>query len=428
MAYFRCGGGGIPASLKSGMNDVLNKKFGTSTTYPPTGWPDNVNLLGPLPIKTASGAIASFSDGADDVPIAEGVFSISAQGGGGSPSQPIPIVGFTGMTVNQTGKNLLNPTLYDGGAYNPTVDSQRTFTESATQFTHVGNTYSVSFTESWKTYTMLMPVKYVQAYYCNFTLSGTGTNLGTSVYFVDADGKVLASASNNTSNPQTRTFAVNVPSGAKYFCITFTNRGTSETTLTFTEPQIEVGSTATTYEAYKSKTPIQVSWQSEAGTIYGGELYDDGALHVTHNTVDLGTLEWTYHPATSSYEAFFDSYLPSDSITGDSAVAFDGYCEIYKAIKSSVIALPNQPLYDNNVMALANNSRRIIICDTRYSSASDFKTAMDGVILVYPLATPIILAIDPIDISTYYGSNNIWCDTGESAIQYRADIDLALNS
>ena len=69
MAYFRCGSGGMPAGLQSGMDAVLNKKFGTSTTYPPSGWPSDVNLLGPLPVKTASGAIASFSDGADDVPV-----------------------------------------------------------------------------------------------------------------------------------------------------------------------------------------------------------------------------------------------------------------------------------------------------------------------------------------------------------------------
>ena len=76
MAWYRCGGGGIPSSLKTGMNNVLNKKFGTSTTYDPAGWPDNINLMGPLPEKTVSGAIASFSDGADDVPLKSLVVTI----------------------------------------------------------------------------------------------------------------------------------------------------------------------------------------------------------------------------------------------------------------------------------------------------------------------------------------------------------------
>jgi hypothetical protein len=51
------------------MNAVLNKKFGTSTTYDPAGWPDDVNLLGKLPEKTVSGSIAHITDGADEVPI-----------------------------------------------------------------------------------------------------------------------------------------------------------------------------------------------------------------------------------------------------------------------------------------------------------------------------------------------------------------------
>ena len=62
-------GAGMPPGLQAGMDSVLNKKFGTSTTYPAEGWPDTVNLMGPLPEKTASGAIVTFADGADGVPL-----------------------------------------------------------------------------------------------------------------------------------------------------------------------------------------------------------------------------------------------------------------------------------------------------------------------------------------------------------------------
>ena len=70
MAWYRCGGGGIPSSLKSDMDDVFNKKFGTVLQdYPPEDWPETVNLMGPLPEKTVSGSVVAFSDGADDVPL-----------------------------------------------------------------------------------------------------------------------------------------------------------------------------------------------------------------------------------------------------------------------------------------------------------------------------------------------------------------------
>ena len=103
MTWFRVGGAGIPASLMNAMNAVLNKKFGTSgQNYPPNGWPNNVNLMGPLPIKTASGEIVTFADGADDVPVQSCVCGIFASGGGGSPSSPVSIVGYSGLTVTRT--------------------------------------------------------------------------------------------------------------------------------------------------------------------------------------------------------------------------------------------------------------------------------------------------------------------------------------
>lgn len=76
MAWYRAGGGGIPSAIKTDMNAVLNKKFGTSQDYPPTDWAPSVNLLGPLPEKTASGSVASITDGADGVPVKSWVITI----------------------------------------------------------------------------------------------------------------------------------------------------------------------------------------------------------------------------------------------------------------------------------------------------------------------------------------------------------------
>ena len=78
MTMYRVGPAGIPASLKTNMDAVLNKKFGTSTTYAPATWPDNVNLLGPLPEKTVSGSVASITDGADGVPIKNWLVTLPA--------------------------------------------------------------------------------------------------------------------------------------------------------------------------------------------------------------------------------------------------------------------------------------------------------------------------------------------------------------
>ena len=404
MPWYEMKGAGLPAGLQAGMDSVLNKKFGTSTTYPPAGWPDNVNLLGPLPIKTASGSIASFSDGADDVSIAEGVFSITAQGGGGSPSQPIPIVGFTGMTVRQTGKNLLK---LNDGTY---------------ALGNTGITATVSSGEIHITGTS--------------TASG-GRTTRLSDYFVLPKGTYIISPVISTSpyvrsyiNKKSDNTAVGYSTGNSititeevevYFGIGIENGKTYDVTLT---PQIEVGSTIGTYEAYKSKTPIPVSWQSEAGTVYGGELsISNGTAKVIKFPI------WTLNGSTGywsmisvSQGTMFRCALQNDE-KDFTVTPTNIMCNMYEPKNQ------NQRT-DGSVSGTGSNFDFI---DNRFSSLDDFKNAINQTPIFICaiedvlIPAPTEIAIDPISISTYYGSNNIWCDTGESAIQYRADIQLALN-
>jgi hypothetical protein len=60
---------------------------------------------------------------------------------------------------------------------------------------------------------------------------------------------------------------------------------------------------------------------------------------------------------------------------------------------------------------------RICIRDDAYSTASEFKTAMDGVMLVYELATPTDFNTTPTELSTYKGNNTLWSD-GEVTVVY----------
>lgn len=109
MAMFPCITG-IPTKLNSDMQAVLNKKMGTSgQTYPSQTWADEVNLMGKLPEKTVSGAVANMTDGADGVPLKELIFSASPIQASGtpSPSNPLPISGHNSLTGVHCGKNLL---------------------------------------------------------------------------------------------------------------------------------------------------------------------------------------------------------------------------------------------------------------------------------------------------------------------------------
>lgn len=106
---------GIPVQLQSDMDAIFNKKFGTSTTYPSDTWADTVNEMGVLPTRTASGSIASFTDGADNVPLVSHNVTIEpVQSGTGdpSPSNVRPISGHSSVTVSHSGEDTSDPTTY----------------------------------------------------------------------------------------------------------------------------------------------------------------------------------------------------------------------------------------------------------------------------------------------------------------------------
>lgn len=154
-----------------------------------------------------------------------------------------------------------------------------------------------------------------------------------------------------------------------------------------------------------------IDWESEAGTVYGGSLdVVSGVLTVDRAMVDLGTLEWSA-VSNARFRANVSSVptLPSN----------DNYppaiCSMYKG------ATPNNYINADNVFHFSSSIHAIYIRDTTYNDAATFKAAMSGVQLVYQLATPITYQLEPHEVTTLLGDNNIWADTGDVAATYRAD-------
>ena len=99
--------------------------------------------------------------------------------------------------------------------------------------------------------------------------------------------------------------------------------------------------------------------------------------------VDLGTLNWTYTPASDSY---LYGYLTA--VVPDRAYGYNNFlCERYSHSTASATI-------NNNIYGHASNSR-IYIIDSAYTDVASFKAAVQGVMLIYELATPIETEIDP---------------------------------
>lgn len=382
MTYFRCGGGGIPSSLKTDMNDVLNKKFGTSTDYPPADWAPTVNLMGPLPEKTqASASICSFDDGADDVPTKSLVVTI-----------PPTLSGVSTLTETQTGKNLCQNNLSTEtvSGVTITVNADGTITLDGTATARIPRNLCTNFEMKAGTY----------------TLSCGTSNLPASCYFnINITGGGGGSCSRNTPSllitlPETRT--------ATYIRIDLANGSTFDNLVLY--PMLEVGSTATTYEQYQ--TPTQYS-ASLGRTIYGGTAdIVNGTGQNTHGKItDFSTLRANGTSSTGAYR-----YIIDVSGMGDYNVG---------ACVSNLLTY--RVSYNANVGEFYNTTNVLIIFLAQ-DNAQDAITYLqsNSCEIAYPLATPTDFTFDGQEIPTRLGYNAFWADSGDTEVTYRADIDLLL--
>ena len=375
-------GAGMPPGLQAGMDSILNKKFGTSTTYPAEGWPDTVNLMGPLPEKTASGAIVTFPDGADAVPLKKCEVSL-----------PASLDGYSSVDVVSAGKNLFNVADYSQ------IYTDRDGVDSYNyryMIIHLkpNTTYTVSQNSGEAKSTPIVLI--------NSVLPVGGSNYldlrtasGSKTYTTGDDGYLYIGSVNS------------------YDDVVYAR-------LQECNIQLEAGSTATTYEPYTTPTTYTASL---GRTIYGGTadvVAGQGAEE--YGIVDLGNLTWTKRNTSSGHWRFTTQDIPI-IINDDNSHIPDIVSVDYTAIS------PTQSYNGITGITCNTNISQLMICDESYSDAGAFTTAMSGKYIVYPLieASQTGVTFDPVPIDSKSGNNTIWSEQGDNTeVTYRADINLAL--
>ena len=236
-----------------------------------------------------------------------------------------------------------------------------------------------------------------------YTVSYTGSNRWGWIAY-DSNGEKIDSASWLNSGSSFTT-----PVGT--YCIRlFTDSGTAPTNL-----QLELGETASTYEPYNGTTVLIQFGQ----TVYGGYLnVSTGELTITHVIVDLGTLTWTAQEAQSDYR-MRAQVTPIHKVIANNQI-LDGECEAYGMISANSTYTGVEGLSGDN------SGNYIFVYDSNYNtseSASAFTTAMDGVQLVYELATPTTIQLTPTQVRTIQGNNNVFVDCGEvTELKYYSDL------
>ena len=258
------------------------------------------------------------------------------------------------------------------------------------------------------------------------------------VYY-DNNGDFISTQ--NLNNKLPIGYTAKTPANAAY--LIFNIAGKSESTdpispSDVTHFQIEEGQTATTYAPYSNICPISgftglnvhvadgenphvvdnvypVSWQSEAGTVYGGTLdVTTGNLTVDRAMVDLGAKNW--YPSTAAGRTRFRTSITDIERISSPNVRAPMLCSAYKTETA------NNTYTGKQGISLQQNEADVYVYDAQRESmtTADFKTAMSGVQLAYKLATPQTYQLTPTEVTTLLGDNTIWASTGDVSVNYYA--------
>lgn len=243
---------------------------------------DKSEALGSYVTETASGAIASFPDGADGVPVKDLVAQIvPVQAGSGDPAPDNirEIVGWTGTGVHRTGVNLLGGELL--------VNNTKLYMPSATVYEE--NKY-VSFSgqasisaDSPNGLLDFFHAKENTAYTFIITYAKS-SSYGSNMRIVYTDGTTEAIPRlTNESAKETKVVVTNPNKTVK--ALEKANSG-GYTRLYYDECGVFEGVlTAKDFVPYEGQT-VDIDWTDEAGTVYGGTLgVTNGVLTVTYGNI-----------------------------------------------------------------------------------------------------------------------------------------------
>lgn len=149
---------------------------------------------------------------------------------------------------------------------------------------------------------------------------------------------------------------------------------------------------------------VTISFGSDR-VVYGGTFdVTTGLLTITDVMVSMGDLTWTKYNDQTMELSFFTTTDLVDSILHDYTNII-GMCEQYEWVSWN-----NRGLDKISINAQAH--MRVYPSDYQTATGAEFKTAMDGVKLVYKLATPLTVQLNPTQIRTESGSNTIYVNCG----------------
>ena len=202
---------------------------------------------------------------------------------------------------------------------------------------------------------------------------------------------------------------------------------TTQTATPYTNPQI-VSKYGTLEYVTNSIVPVGHKTTYLTRDIFGGYVdLISGKLVVTYKGVNLGDLTWESRESTGG-TGLFVGRMPTDYKWASSVQAICSSYEYKGYIGSTATALATLGnggcgLYWNNTVE-EYYYPFLYICNEAFAgnTGEQVKAAMNGVQLVYELATPQTYQLTPQQVNTLVGTNNVWSEQGNIELSYHIPI------
>ena len=321
---------------------------------------------------TASGSIATFDNGGDDIPVSEFECEIVAQQGSGTPnpSDPLPITGFSQADITVCGKNLFDSsTLVQGGVSSTGIDTVSNVRVRSGYFYLPSGDYIIK----------------------------SDVYIDTVNFYDSADSSTFISRVIGSSSQISFTLT-----NGCYVRIAFRKPNTSAEIIPseVTNTQLEKGEQPTTYAAYTGNL-YTVSFGQ---TIYGGRLiYANGqwSIEATHREY---VFDGTETPIT------YGSGYRYVVLTGKEGKSYGQY-DTPNAISNQYVAISRNDIQSGSTGFSLTGDTILLSTDTP-----------TGIQIVYELASPVIIPItSSTRVKTISGDNNIYSNTGDCELKYFTD-------
>lgn len=154
-------------------------------------------------------------------------------------------------------------------------------------------------------------------------------------------------------------------------------------------------------------TEIPISWESEAGTVYGG------TLDVTNGVLTVDRVKETFVFNNPTEDGTYNLESQRFNLAKRSTGASNSTGKITNVCGAYAYAQANWHNGEPHFY-VGTTSWTLYLTKNAYRGGS--------VELCYPLGTPLTYQLTPTEVKSLLGSNTIYADTGDTTVEYRADI------